>query len=267
VTRRRRVAGLLAGASLLVVERDARAYRPFDGTDADVADAWTLEVELGPLQYLRQGRQNVLEAPDLVLNFGLVERLELVIDGENDVAVGPLQPGTPRVSLVGDDLLLKYLFREGTLQEKDGVSVGAEGGVLTPEVHGTPAFGASLDVIASYRWSWGTMHWNEWFEYTRDHHADLFNGVIVEGPHAWTVRPVMESFYDKDFAGDQSFSVLAGAIWTVQRSLSFDVGLRGAREADQTLGEVRLGLTWSLPFFARSPASPRTDGRAMAAHR
>lgn len=264
--RRRRVAGLLVSASLLVLERDALAYRPFDGTDADVADAWTLEVELGPLQYLRQGRQNVLEAPDLVLNFGLIERLELVIDAQNDVAVGPLQPGTPRVGLIGDDLLLKYVFREGTLQEKDGVSLGAEGGVLTPELQGTPAFGASLDVIASYRWSSGTVHWNEWFEYTREHHADLFNGVIVEGPHEWTVRPVMEAVYDKDFAADHSFSVLVGAIWTVQRSLSFDLGLRGARAADETIGEVRLGLTWSLPFFARSPASPRADGHARASH-
>jgi hypothetical protein len=245
-----RLAGFLACASLLLVARDAAAYRPFNGTDADVAQAWTLEVELGPLQYLRQGHQSVLEAPDLVLSFGLIERIELVIDAQNDVAVGPLQPGTPRVSLVGDDLLLKYVFREGTLQEKNGVSLGAEGGVLTPEVHGTRTFGASLDVIASYRWSWGTVHWNEWFEYTREHHADLFNGVIVEGPHEWTVRPVMEAFYDRDFAADQSFSVLVGAIWTAAHSLSFDLGVRGARAADETMGEVRVGLTWSLPLFA-----------------
>jgi hypothetical protein len=265
--RRWRVAGCLASASLLLVVRDAAAYRPFNGTDADVAKAWTLEVELGPLQYLRQGRKNVLEAPDLVLNLGLIERLELVIDGQNDVAVGPLQPGTPRVSLVGDDLLLKYVFRDGTLQEKNGVSLGAEGGVLTPELHGTPAFGASLDVIASYRWSSGTVHWNEWLEYTREHHADLFNGVIVEGPHEWTVRPVMEAFYDKDFAADHSFSVLVGAIWTLPPSLSFDLGLRGARAADETIGEVRVGLTWSLPFgpLRSTPVvGRRVDGEAVS---
>ncbi len=40
--------------ALLIVfaSNDARAYRPFDGTDADVAAKGELELEIGPLGYL-----------------------------------------------------------------------------------------------------------------------------------------------------------------------------------------------------------------------
>jgi hypothetical protein len=248
-------------AALLFVPARADAYRPFDGTDADVAEHNVFELELGPVQYLRQGSQNFLVAPALVLNYGIFERMELVIDANEDIALGKLDPGTSRVSLVGDDVLVKYLFREGTLQEKKGVSIAAEGGVLTPEVHGSTGFGGSLDVIAAYQWSWGTIHWNEWVEYTREHHADLFSGVIVEGPHDWVVRPVSEVFYDKDFRGDQTESVLVGAIWSARESLAFDVGLRGARMGGDYVGEVRLGLTWSIGIGEHAPhPAPREAG-------
>jgi hypothetical protein len=61
--RRGRVAWLLASASLLLVERDARAYRPCDGTDADVAEYGHFELELGPTHYYREGDRNFLIAP------------------------------------------------------------------------------------------------------------------------------------------------------------------------------------------------------------
>ncbi|HEX3772128.1 MAG TPA: hypothetical protein VHV30_14730, partial [Polyangiaceae bacterium] len=94
--------------------------------------------------------------------------------------------------------------------------------------------------------SWGTVHWNEWFEYTREHHADLFDGVIVEGPHAWPLRPVTELFYDKDFAGGSTASALLGAIWTPSEGLAFDAAVRLARVDGANALEVRLGLTWSI---------------------
>jgi hypothetical protein len=242
---------VFVAAGLLFVPARAEAYRPFDGTDADVAEVGVFELELGPVQYYRLGSQNFLIAPDLVLNLGIFEGTELVIDAEQFVALGPLDSDVSRVSLLGDDVLLKHVFREGTLQDKTGVSVAAEGGVLTPEINGSAGFGASLDVIVSYQWSWGTVHWNEWFEFTREHDADLFNGVILEGPHDWTVRPVAEFFYDKDFAADQTASGLVGAIWTVSDALAFDVGLRGAWEASDYAVEARLGLTWAVPVWER----------------
>ncbi|HEY4012830.1 MAG TPA: hypothetical protein VGM06_05810 [Polyangiaceae bacterium] len=252
----------LAAAALLSSAR-ADAYRPFDGTDADTAEPQVFELELGPVHYFREGDQNVLIAPALVLNLGLFDHTELVIDAEDFVAVGKLEPGVERVSLEGDDFLVKHVFREGILQGSTGPSVAAEGGVLLPLIPGDAGFGASLDVITSYRWSWGAVHWNELFAYSRIHHADLFTDLIVEGPYDWTVRPVAEGFYDKDFAGDASTSVLVGAIWRVRDSLAFDVGLRGARTGNENEAEVRLGLTWSVALGASRDgvASGLIDGR------
>jgi hypothetical protein len=241
-----RVVTTSLAAALLLSPARAEAYRPFDGTDADVAEVKVLELELGPVHYYRQGNQNELIAPAVVLNLGIFERTELVVEANDYVALGPLEPGEARVSLLGDDVRLKHVFREGVLQNRPGISVAAEGAVLTPEIHGGDGVGGSLDVIASDRWSWGTIHWNEMFSYTREHHADLFNGVIVEGPHDWVVRPVTELFYDKDFAGDATASALVGAIWSVDESLALDVGLRGARIGDENAFEARLGLTWSV---------------------
>jgi hypothetical protein len=257
--RRSRLAAALALAFAIVPAR-AYAYRPFDGTDADVAELHVFELELGPLQYYRQGSQSYLEAPAMVLNLGILDRTELVIDANQFVALGSLEPDVPRVSLVGDDVLLKYIFREGTLQGGTGVSIAAEGGVLTPEVPDHLRFGASLDVITSYQWWWGTFHWNEWVEYTREHRADLFTGVILEGPHAWVVRPVSELFYDTDFANDQTASVLVGAIWSVDESLAFDAGVRGARTDGEYAVEARLGLTWSVRLANRAEGPAPREG-------
>jgi hypothetical protein len=253
------VAGLVGGAFVLTPSV-SEAYRPFDGTDADVADVDVFELELGPAHYLREGAQNFLIAPAMVLNLGIFDGTELVIDASDYLAVGKLQPGVSRVSLLDDDILMKHLFRAGTLQGKTGVSIAAEGGLLTPEIHGDSGIGGSLDVITSYRWSWGTIHWNEWFEYTREAHADLFTGAILEGPHDWAVRPVAELFYDKDFAADQTASVLLGAIWSVRDSLALDLGLRAARVGDEDVAEARLGLTWSVPVGRRAEAEAPREG-------
>jgi hypothetical protein len=264
---RRRVGPVAAAsiaACILLAPARADAYRPFDGTDADVAELKVFELELGPVHYFRQGTQNELIAPALVLNYGIFENTELVVDASDYVALGKREPGVPRVSLQDDDVLVKHLFREGILQGKTGVSIAAEGGVLTPEVPESKSVGGSLDVIASYRWAWGTVHWNEWFEYTRDHHPDLFSGVIVEGPHDWAVRPVGEAFYDKDFQAGQTASLLVGAIWSVRESLALDVGLRGARADDSYEAEVRLGLTWSIPVGDRAgEEAPREGSRGF----
>jgi hypothetical protein len=254
----------VASAVSLLFAARAEAYRPFDGTDADVAEPGVFELEVGPAHYYRRGTQNFLITPDLVMNFGLFKDTELVLEADEYVALGKLHAGVPHVSLLGDDVLLKHTFRDGTLQGKTGISIAAEAGVLVPEVEGVEGVGGSLDVIASYRWSWGTFHWNEWFELTRDHHADLFTGVILEGPQGWTLRPVAELFYDKDFAAGQTESALVGAIWTVAETLSFDAGVRGARADGVYVAEARLGLTLSLPLVRHAvEGEPHEETRGV----
>jgi hypothetical protein len=64
-----RLAALVVLAAL-----PARAYRPFDGTDASVAKHGDLEIELGPVGYLRQGNERFLVAPAVIVNLGVLER-------------------------------------------------------------------------------------------------------------------------------------------------------------------------------------------------
>jgi hypothetical protein len=239
---------LLLAAAVALVSSHAEAYRPFDGTDADVAELGAFELELGPAHYYNQAGQSYLIAPATVLNFGIFEGTELVIDFQDFIAVGPLA-GRPVAALKDTDILVKHVFREGILQGKTGISFAVEAGPLTPEINGTDAFGASVNALFSYRWSWGTVHFNEWPSYTREHNLDLFSGVIVEGPHEWVVRPVSEVYIEKEFNAVVTGSALVGAIWNVKDSFQLDLGVRGARIGDENAAEVRLGLTWSLPMW------------------
>jgi hypothetical protein len=240
----------LVVAVLLSAPR-AEAYRPFDGTDADTAELGSFELEMGPVQWYDRAGQNYLIAPDTVLNLGIFPGTELVVDFQDFVALGALN-GRPRVALLDTDVLVKHVFRAGILQGKSGLSVAVEAGPLTPEINGMNAFGASADVIVSYRWDWGTLHFNEWPQYSRQHNLDLFNGVIIEAPHEWLVRPVSEFFYEKQFHEAQTVSGLVGVIWTPKDSFVLDLAFRGARIGDQNAAELRLGFTWALPVWERT---------------
>jgi len=54
--------------------------------------------------------------------------------------------------------------------------------VLLPDSTGDSGIGASWAGIVSQRWDWGTVHFNVETLLTRDHHADVFVGTIIEGP-------------------------------------------------------------------------------------
>ena len=60
------------------------AYRPFDATDAAVADVGQLEVELGPVGFRRSDVERTVVAPAYVLNFGFVKNWELVLEGRGE---------------------------------------------------------------------------------------------------------------------------------------------------------------------------------------
>jgi hypothetical protein len=227
----------------------AVAYRPFDGTDADVAKAGELEVEFGPLQWIRQDGKRFLQAPAVVANFGLSREHELVIEGRHEIALDR-EPGEPRSALVDNGAFIKQVLRRGVLQDESGPSVATEYGVLLPEVNGTHGTGVSIAGIVSQRWQAITAHLNAQLARTREHEPDLFLGTIVEGPFDWLVRPVAEVFTERPRNGPRTDSVLVGAIWRVRDGLSFDAGVRSARVGDETVHELRLGLTWAFSYKA-----------------
>lgn len=227
----------------------ALAYRPFDSTDADVAHAGEMEIELGPLQWLRQGDKRFLQVPAIIANVGLSHERELVIEGRHEIALDR-EPGEPRNALVDDAVSLKQVLRRGALQDASGASVATEIGLLLPEVNGQNGTGLSAAGIVSQRWDAGTLHLNGVLARTRDHEDAVFLGAILEGPYEWPLRPVAEVFAQRATGGGRIDSVLVGAIWRVRDGLSFDAGVRSARVGDEALHELRLGLTWAFSYKA-----------------
>jgi hypothetical protein len=234
----------LAGIVLATWVSPASAYRPFDGTDAAVADPGELEVELQPAGLQRDGSQKTLIAPATVLNFGLPQQWEAVLEGELQT---PLSPSGPS-SLSATGAFLKHVLREGSLQDKSGPSIATEFGLLLPDSTGQSGVGASVAAIVSQRWDWGTVHLNAATALSRDHNADLFLGAIIEGPSKWKVRPVAEFFYEDEVAASHTVSALVGAIWQVRDNLSFDVGFRHALTNGRPVDEIRAGFTIGFPL-------------------
>jgi len=239
-------------ASCVLSIDPAFAYRPFEGTDADVAKPATVEIELQPAGLLHEGSQLSLVAPATVLNFGLVPGWEAVFEGR---VLSPLSTSqdTAGTILVGAGAFLKSVLRSGSLQGNPGPSVATEFGVLLPGINAENGFGASVAGIVSQRWDWGTVHFNAAAALTREHRADLFVGTIVEGPSSWTVRPVAEVFWEEEFGQARTISGLVGAIWQIRDDLSFDVGIRHAITNGHPVDELKLGMTFG---FSLRPLTP-----------
>jgi hypothetical protein len=235
---------LSAGLCIVALSDAALAYRPFDGTDAAVADKGELEIEFQPAGARRDNGQKTLVAPATVLNFGLTETWELVLEGQVET---PFSPSGPSV-LTANGAFLKHVLREGVLQDKTGPSIATEFGLLLPDSDGSNQLGASIAGIVSQRYDWGTIHFNGEAALTRDHNADFFLGAILEGPIKWKVRPVAEFFVEDEVNVARTVSGLIGAIWQVNDKLSFDVGFREAITGGHSVSEIRAGFTVGFPL-------------------
>lgn len=237
------VATLAPAAAVWCWCNSAQAYRPFDGTDAAVADTGEVEIELGPVEYLRDGDERTLLAPDLRVNYGFTRDWEATIEGDLTHA---LSPDIPATTLVGNIASLKTVLREGSLQEKPGPSIATEFDVLLPGIRDEPGAGVGLIGIVSHQWDWVTLHFNAGAALTRDQHADYVLDTIIEGPHTWPVRPVSEFFYERNVGQFETRSALIGAIWQVKDNIAVDFAVRGACINDHTAGEIRAGITFAF---------------------
>jgi hypothetical protein len=243
-----RIATAIIGIGVVGWSAPAAAYRPFDGTDAAVADLGELEIEFQPAGFVHTTSTTALAGPNAVVNYGFAERWELVLQG------APAFPADAGPSNVPNATLLKYVLQPGVLQDKPGPSIATEFGALLPDVAGSGA-GLSWSGIVSQRWQWGTVHFNLETNLTPDHHGEAFVDAIVEGPNKWAVRPVMEIYADSVVGQSQSYSALVGAIWQVRDSLAFDVGLRYAMVNGRPVNELRAGLTFGFPLDLGRPVN------------
>lgn len=240
----RLVSGYIAAVCFAAWCPPALAYRPFDGTDAAVAAKGEVEIELQPAGRLRDESGASLIAPGTVINYGLTADWEAVLEGIGQTPLSP--PGPTNLTAAG--AFLKHVLVPGSLQDKTGPSIATEFGVLLPDSTGNSGVGASLAGIVSQRWEWGTIHLNVETVLTRDHHADVFVGTILEGPSTWTVRPVAEVFYENEFGKAETLSGLVGLIYRVRDNLSFDIAVRHALTNRHPVNEIRAGLTFGFPL-------------------
>jgi hypothetical protein len=224
----------------------ALAYRPFNSTDAAVADRGEVEIELGPVGFVKEGTDRFLVAPSVIFNWGFARAWELVLEGRHFVQLGQ-EITPPRFRIEDSALSVKHVLREGTLQEKAGPSVAAEAALLLPTINGGDAgVGGEGTVIVSQRWPDLTVHLNGAVAWTRAHRPGLFAGTILEVHDAWVIRPVGEVFLEAERDVPTAVSALVGAIWRLRDGLSLDAALRLARAGGVNTTELRAGLTWAF---------------------
>src|SRR5207302_5735642 len=89
----------------------ASAYRPFEGTDAAVADKGKMEIEMQPAGILKDASGTTLIAPAARFNYGLTETWEAVLEGQLESPLSPSGPST----LTAAGAFLKGILREGSL--------------------------------------------------------------------------------------------------------------------------------------------------------
>ena len=231
----------------LVFAPDALAYRPFDQTDADVAELHVLELELGPMQLQWADGRTAL-VPTFIVNVGLLPRWELVVDTSGSwIVAGPCEPG--EVAQFEAGVAFKGVLRQGSLQDAEGPSVAIEPELLLPATAGPSGFGVSAGLIVSQRWPALTVHLNLVPSWSRAHRFAGLAGFIVEGPSSWVVRPVGELYVEAE-RGQPSVTVsaLAGVVWRLSSRVSADAAVRGGTVFGTGVFEARLGLTWDIPL-------------------
>ena len=234
------VARALALLLALGWSEPAFAYRPFDSTDAAVADKGAFEVELSPLSFRHDDDGAAWIAPSARLNYGFAEDWEVVLEGQAE------HFARQRSHVTDAALSLKSVLREGSLQEKSGWSLASEESLLLPGINADDGAGFEWTGIASQRWDWGAIHINIAAELTRDQRLGTFVGLILEGPEDWPLRPVAEVNYQRAFSTEEETSVLLGAIWKVRDGLAFDLGFRHAWINSRPDEQVRAGLTFAM---------------------
>jgi hypothetical protein len=221
------------------------AYRPFDGTDADVAEPRELEIEAGALGYTRVGSRSLLVAPALVLSYGFAAGFEAVLEGRQQwIVKAPVRSELDDVALS-----LKSVARAGSLQGGEGVSVGLETGMLLPGSESR--FGLHLASVFSWSFPALTLHLNLGNELLASVRYEASSSLILEGPQSWRVRPVAELLAARDF-GRRNLrqglggSVLVGVIASWGDAWSIDLAVRHGRADGVNENEARAGLTWAF---------------------
>jgi hypothetical protein len=239
--------GTLVLVLLCLLASSAWGYRPFVSTDAAVVERARMEIELGYLTLVRTQGANTFMIPQVVVNYGLAQTLELVGEFKGEEA-----PETG-LQLVDPALSLKAVLREGILQEKAGVSVAVEMGLLLPStVPGERRFGFEGVGIVSLRMSPFTFHLNLGGGVDREETRPFgVWGVITELPIGATVRLAGEVNGESVRGQAANNSGLLGVLWQPPWLKAIvDAGIRRGFSRGAPDWLFTTGLTFSFPLPA-----------------
>jgi len=231
---------MAVGASMLLTT-PALAYRPYDSTDADVAEDDELEFEFG-------WRHAELEAGGLtgigaVFNLGVGRDREIVAEGEWQR--WQPTPGAAESGVEDVGLFLKQVHRRGSLQGEPGISIASECGALIPRRHEEAGVGAECLLIASHETSAIAIHINAGVAYETDHRWARSVGLIVERAGHRRLKPGIELLHERSEGDRSEIAMLVGLTWTVSEDCALDVAFRRQLQPSSDSHEWRLGLTWT----------------------
>ncbi|HKW91712.1 MAG TPA: hypothetical protein VJX92_07425 [Methylomirabilota bacterium] len=228
----------------------AWAYRPFVSTDAAVADPKEFEIELGVLTVDRTGHENTYTTPSVVLNYGILDRWELVAEFR-------VQEGST-TEVTDPGVSLKTVLKEGVLQGKGGLSLAVEIGLLLPStLNGEGGVGFEGTGIISGRFGPVMLHANAGGGVDRsDARPFVTWGLIGELPVTEKVRLVSEVNGESARGRRSDNAVLLGVIWKPSSSNIFvDAAVRRGISGGAPDWEFTAGVT-----FGFKPASPPRQG-------
>ena len=237
--------GLFVFACIVLLVSSAWGYRPFVSTDAAVAERARMEIELGYFTLTRTQGENTFLTPQIVVNYGFAQNLELV--GEASVEKTP--DAGPQ--LVDPALSLKAVVKEGLLQEKEGVSVAVELGPLLPSTRPEERrLGFAGIGIVSHRVFPFTFHLNAGGGVDREGTRPFAVwGLITELPVVSQLRLVGEVNGERVHEQAANNSALLGVLWQAPLpNVVFDAGIRRGFSHGAPDWLFTTGVTFSVPL-------------------
>jgi hypothetical protein len=231
----------------LLIPTPALAYRPFVSTDAAVSDPREFEVEFGYFTLERTGRDNTITTPAVVLNYGFTKNWEAVAEFHLQVS--------PELEVTDPGLFLKWVLKEGVLQEKEGVSIAIEAGLLLPStVSHEHDLGVQATGVVSGKVAPVTLHVNGGGGLDRDNRGFVSWGVIGELPvhrKLWLAAEVNGTATQGQRPNN---SGLVGVRWQpTSKNLVLDAGVRRGFGGAAPDWQFTLGLTFGFSLPSASP--------------
>lgn len=224
----------------------SHGLRPFESTDADVVGPGEIELEAGIL-YDEQSHDRLWEAPTLVLNIGILEETELVLEGVSGYAQD--DSGTRWEHELTDTAI--FVKRVWTRSQDEGWSFATETGILLP----TEEEDQRLDYegLAIFTWNSPIMsvHFNFGAETEREsdganRDAIFLWGIVAEAPLSDRLQLAAEINGEKQESERPESRALVGFLWKCRENLQLDLALFQGLTRDLPEVGFTSGFTYSF---------------------